>query len=86
MKARKSVFVLTGLAVLFGGSYFAEKAGQKAVPERRSIADGADPMPLPYPKPKGAGSANDANMSARPGILVADGADPMPLPYPRRVA
>ena len=85
MKARKFVFVLTALAVLFGGSYFAEKAGQKAVPERRSIADGADPMPLPYPKPKNAGSAN-ANSSARPGILVADGADPMPLPYPRRLA
>jgi len=85
MKARKSVFVLTALAVLFGGSYVAEKAGQKAVPERRSMADGADPMPLPYPKLKGAGSANDANRTAGP-ILVADGADPMPLPYPRRLA
>jgi hypothetical protein len=86
MKARKSVFVLTALALLFGGSYLAGKAGQIAVPERRSIADGADPMPLPYPKPKNAGSANDANSSARPGILLADGADPMPLPYPRRLA
>lgn len=86
MKARKSLFVLTTLAVLFGGSYLVGKAGQKAVTEPKSIADGADPMPLPYPRPKGAGSANDANMSARPGILVADGADPMPLPYPRRLA
>jgi hypothetical protein len=86
MKARKPLLVLTALAVLFGGSYSAGKAGQKAVSEPRSIADGADPMPLPYPRPKGARSANGANMSARPGILVADGADPMPLPYPRRLA
>jgi len=86
MKARKSLFVLTALAVLFGGSYLVGKEGQKAVAEPKSIADGADPMPLPYPRPKGAGSANDANRSARPGILVADGADPMPLPYPRRLA
>ena len=85
MKAQKSVFVLTALVVLLGGSYFAEKAGQKAVPERRSIADGGDPMPLPYPKPRGAGSADGANISAV-GILVADGGDPMPLPYPRRLA
>jgi len=83
MKVRKAVFALTAMAVLIGGAYLAERAGCKAVLERKTIADGADPMPRPYPRLKEGGSLKDANMSARPGILVADGADPMPRPYPR---
>ena len=81
MKARKSVFVLTAVAVLFGGSYLAEKAGRKAVPERRSMVDGTDPMPLPRPT-RGMEVAKD---EATPSILVADGTDPMPRP-PRQSA
>jgi hypothetical protein len=76
MKVRKTVFVSTVVAVLFGGPYLAEKAGRMAVPERRSIVDGTDPMPLPRPT-RGTAIAKD---HSAPSISVADGTDPMPRP------
>lgn len=76
MKVRKAVFALTAMAVLFGGSYLAEKAGCKAVSDRRLIADGTDPMPFPRPT-RGIAIAKGV---ATPRVLMADGTDPMPRP------
>jgi len=82
MNVRRSIFAVSTMALLLGGSYFARKASQTAVSEPRLRADGCDPVPLPYPKPTRAGVVVDLGKSSDSSVL-ADGADPMPLPYPR---
>jgi hypothetical protein len=86
MTVRKFLFAVSAVALLFGGSVLAEKASRRPVPQPKSVADGADPVPLPYPKPPRSGIVGNANVLPGSGILVADGADPVPLPYPRRLA
>jgi hypothetical protein len=74
MKVRKSLFAVLVVGLLFGGSYIAERASQKAVSAPRLVADGTDPMPKP---PRGTLIVRDQPAA---GVLLADGTDPMPRP------
>jgi hypothetical protein len=69
MNARRSILVLSAVALVSAGSLFSMNHHQKTM---TIVADGTDPMPYP-PKPKG-------GFTQGRSFLVADGTDPMPYP------
>ncbi len=71
MNARRSILVVSAVALVSACSLFSMNHNQKTM---TMVADGTDPMP--YPKPRG-------GFTQAQSVLVADGTDPMPYPKPR---
>jgi len=71
MNARRSILVVSAVALVSACSLFSMNHNQKTM---TMVADGTDPMT--YPKPRG-------GFTQAQSVLVADGTDPMPYPKPR---
>jgi hypothetical protein len=71
MNARRSILVVSAVALVSASSLFSMNHHQKTM---TIVADGTDPMP--YPKPRGGFIEGQS-------VLVADGTDPMPYPKPK---
>jgi hypothetical protein len=76
MNARKTFFVITGMALLTVSSLFSPNQHQKSTPTPSIIADGTAPLP-PIP------TKGSVRSAAGGSVLVADGTAPLP-PIPTK--